>query len=394
MRTGRTAVVLSLGIGAALALGAGCSSASNSNQGVGGAGGAGGTGATGGLFGDSGGGTGGLPSGCASDVYSGELIPLDMFIMLDKSASMADAGKWDAVVGAISDFVVLPESGGIGVGVNFFPVPPTVPPPSACTSDPDCGAYGPCLGAFGCASGGLLGTDSCVAEDYDDPPVPIAQLPGNASAVTSAIMGQGPTGNSTPTAPALEGAIDYAQGWAANNPGRLVLVVLATDGEPTGCNPNRVDTVAARAKEGFEQSPSVSTFVIGVGSELTTLNLIAQEGGTDQALIVSGGPNTGQEFLDALNIVRGAVSCKFQIPVPATGTPDPGQVNIGWTPEGGELEVFPGVGSASNCQGGNGWYYDNPADPSRIILCPAACDVVENSKGVVEVVLGCQTVVT
>ena len=395
---GRSVSIIGMGFCAAVVSASACSDASSSPSGPGAAGGAGGAGGTG-LFNDSGS-SGGLPEGCASDVYSGELIPLDMLIMLDKSGSMSDTGKWGAVTGAIGDFVNLPESADIGVGLGFFPVEPAVPPPAGtCVTDADCGAYGPCIPfipANICA--GLppipgAPVDSCVKEDYENPVVPIALLPGNASAITSAIAGVGP-GGGTPTAPALEGAIDHAQQFAKDNPARLVLVVLATDGVPSGCNPNRVETVAARAKEGFDQNPSVPTFVIGVGSELTTLNLIAQEGGTDQALIVSGGPNTGQEFLDALNVARGAVSCKFQIPVPSSGTPDPTSVNIGWTPEGGELEVFPGVASPAECQGGKGWYYDDPANPSRILLCPAACDLVENSQGVVEVVLGCETIVT
>ncbi len=398
-RLAARATALGVALCGALASGAGCSGASSSPSGSGGASGAGGSGVGGGLLGDSGG-VKGLPSGCASDVYSGELIPLDMYLLVDKSGSMSDAGKWGAVTGAIGDFVQLPESDGIGVGLGFFPIPPANPPTtSACATDADCGAYGPCVPfiptSFCEAVGPIPGflTDSCVKDDYDEPLVPIGPLPGNSSAIASALASQGPNGG-TPTSPALEGAIDYAQGWAMNNPARLVLVVLATDGVPSGCNPNRVETVAARAKEGYDQSPSVKTFVIGVGNELATLDLIAKEGGTDQALVISGGPNTGQEFLDALNVVRGAVSCKFQIPVPASGTPDPGQVNIGWTPEGGEVEILPGVGDSGSCQGGNGWYYDDPNAPNRIILCPASCDLVENTKGTVEVVLGCKTVVT
>ena len=78
----------------------------------------------------------------------------------------------------------------------------------------------------------------------------------------------------------------------------MTAVVLATDGEPTNCNPNRVETVAERAAEGLAQTPSIKTFVIGVGSELVTLNLIAQKGGTDKAIIVNTA-NAAQEFLDA-----------------------------------------------------------------------------------------------
>ena len=41
---------------------------------------------------------------------------------------------------------------------------------------------------------------------------------------------------------------------------------------------------------------------------------------------------------------------------------------------------------------GEGWKYDDPANPKHIVLCPASCDGIKtdlNAK--VQILLGCQT---
>ena len=331
----------------------------------------------------------GIGAGCASDVYDSELLPLDMFVMLDRSGSMTDLGKWSGVTGAIKDFMFLPDLHDFSMGIQFFPLVPTTPPPVQCASEPDCGSYGPCI--FGTCLSSLGGLDSCDAADYRQPAVPIGILPAAAPAISNAIDQQTP-GGSTPMAPALEGAIDYAQQWAADHPAHAVAVVLATDGDPTACNPGGVPTVAARAAEGYAQNPSVKTFVIGIGQSLTTLNLIASEGGTGQAHIISGA-NAGQEFAEALDTIRGGLSCTMSIPVPSSGVADPNLLNVAYAPDGSEQEVLPRVGSAFECGGEPGWHYDNPASPSKIQLCPASCDRIEVESGAMEVVMGCESVV-
>lgn len=371
-----------------------CSSASESGGSGGGSGAGGGgginVGGAGGINvgGNGTGGTGAL-TGCDKQVYDGELVPLDMFLMLDKSGSMQDSSKWTAVTGAISQFVQLPNLDKLGMGLGLFPTPASGPIPSACTTNQECGFYGPCVPVFNQCNGALAGNDSCVATDYQTPVVPIADLPGVGTQINSEIAKATPNGASTPAGPALEGAIDYATVWAQGHLDRMTVVVLATDGDPTNCTPNTVADVAAHAAEGLGQSPSIKTFVIGVGSELTSLNSIAQSGGTGQAILVSAG-NAGKEFLDALNAIRGAAVCQYL--VPQDGKSDPNKVNVLFTPDGQtEGEVFPGVGDATKCQGGKGWYYDNPAKPSQILLCPASCDQVKNVKGKVEIVFGCAT---
>lgn len=370
---------------------AACSSASSSGGADGGAGGSGGTGfgGTGGGGGvnlDGGGGTGAL-TGCAKQTFGGELVPVDMFMMFDRSGSMNESGKWTAVTGAVKKFVALPGLDKLGMGLGFFPVNATGPIPTACATNQDCGFYGPCV--FNSCSGSLLGMkDSCVSTDYQTPKVEIEAFPGVSSKIIAALDGTTPGGDSTPAAPALEGAIDHATIWQAAHLDRVVVVILATDGEPNNCTPNEVKDVAGHAAEGLKQTPSIKTFVIGVG-DLTVLNQVAAAGGTDKAIIVSS-TNAEKEFLDALNKIRGAVGCQYVIPTGAKA--DPKKVNVYFTPEDGSPgTLIKQSKGAADCVGQVGWYYDNPNAPTQIQLCPAACDLVTNKKGKVEVVVGCDT---
>lgn len=378
-----------------------CSSASSSNNGSGGGGS--GNGGSGGInvggsgaisVGGSGNGGTGALTGCSSQVFDGELVPLDMYLMLDKSGSMDSSqnNTWVPVTNAISQFVDLPGLAKLGMGLGLFPTKPATPGSSgACTTNQDCGFYA-CVPIFNVCSGGSClacsPNDSCVATDYQTPVVPIAGLPGVGSTIKSAMAAAQPDGTSTTMTPALEGAIDIATIHAQKVPDHIAVVVLATDGEPNNCANNTVSAAAAIAQEGYNQTPSIRTFVIGMGS-LATLDTIAKAGGTDKAILVSTG-NAGQEFLAALDKIRGAVACQYQ--VPQDGKSDPTKVNVLFTPDGAtDGELILGKGSLADCQGNKGWYYDNPSNPSQILLCPAACDMVKNVKGKVEIVFGCKT---
>ncbi|MBK7578814.1 MAG: hypothetical protein IPI67_01295 [Myxococcales bacterium] len=380
-------VVVSLYVAACSgASGGGGNGGSGNGSGAGGAGGIS-AGGSGGINLDGGGGTGAL-TGCAKETFGGELVPVDMFLMFDRSGSMKDSGKWGAVTSAVNQFVALPGLDKLGMGLGLFPTPASGPIPGACASDLDCGFYGPCLPVFNACNGSLAGNDSCVSTDYQKPTVGIEPFPGVGPKITAALAAAKPEGASTPAAPALEGAIDYATIWAQQHTDRVTVVILATDGEPNNCTPNSVQDVADHAQEGLTQTPSIKTFVVGVG-DLTVLNQVAAAGGTDKAIIVSAG-NAAKEFLDALNKIRGAVGCQYLIPV--GGKADPNKVNVLFTPDaGGSGLLIKQVQDAASCLGQIGWYYDNPASPTQILLCPGACDLVSNGKGKVEIVLGCKT---
>ncbi|MCA9620743.1 MAG: VWA domain-containing protein [Myxococcales bacterium] len=372
----------------------GCSAASNtsgsggdgasSGQGASGAG----TGQGGGFIGVGGSGSGGAET-CAADTFEGVLVPLDIYVMLDKSSSMQDSSKWTNVTTALDTFFSDAGSAGIGVGLKFFPVAPSVPPPTTCDPNNDmCGDYGPCIPIANICTGGFAG-DSCTPADYASPVLPIAELPGASGALASALMSESPNGASTPTGKAMAGARLYATQWAADHPTHLTYILFATDGEPTGCSGD----AAAEAAMAAAATPSVKTFVIGVGTELTFLNAVAQAGGTGQAYLVDTA-NTTQQFLDALAALRGNSDCKYQIPEP-TGSPDYGLVNVTLVDpnDPSNTTTIPKVSGPSTCGNNPGWYYDDEANPSYIELCPASCELVKSGQLDVKVEIGCETIV-
>jgi hypothetical protein len=227
------------------------------------------------------------------------------------------------------------------------------------------------------------------------PDVEIAPLPGVSTQIVNSLNAHMPT-TSTPTSAALQGAIDHAKAYATAHPGDATIVVLATDGDPTECDTNiaDIDAIAQAAATG---SPKVLTFVIGVGSSLSNLNGIAAAGGTTMAYLVDTGMDVNMQILAAMNAIRGAaLGCSYGIPMPSGGMmPDYTKLNVQYTPGGGGAPVlFPQVPDQSSCPAsGDGWYYDNPSNPTQILLCGSTCTKVEGDPSAqIEVLLGCQTV--
>ncbi len=338
---------------------------------------------------------------CASATQTATLIPLDIFIMMDQSGSMGDQtgtniSKWEAVKQALNAFVGDPASAGIGVGIQYFPITGTGGScPSTCgnsTKTAACEAGGgtciPIIGCVGCGGGG----SSCTIGDYAKPEVGIGMLPANGVNITASINKHGPTG-STPTAPALSGAIEYAKTWATQNPTHTVVVAFATDGDPTECSPQDIPSIANIAKGAANGTPKVLTFVIGVGSSLSSLNAIAAGGGTNQAFVVDTNGNVVQQFGAALKAIQGkALGCQYAIPVPTNGQPiDYTKVNVQLTLGGGAGQLLGYVTDESKCSPTTGgWHYDDPLNPGKILLCGDTCKAVSaDDKAKVDIQLGC-----
>jgi hypothetical protein len=309
-----------------------------------------------------------MGSSCVTSTETAMSTPLDIYIMLDQSGSMDDVPnnptKWESVTSAIDTFVQQPNLNGISVGLQYF----------------------------GAETG-----NECTVSNYSTPEVEIAALPGVASQIASSIQAHSPD-TDTPTYEALEGAVQHAQSWAGSHAGDTVVVVLATDGDPeSDCSSETLSSVEGVAQGGYSGTPKIPTFVIGVGSSLSNLNGIASAGGTGSAFIVDTGGSADQQFLAALNAIRGtAIGCTYQIPVPSMGTINYSQVNIIYTPGGGGSPMtIPQVASMSACPStGNAWYYDNATAPTEIILCSATCGTIEaDSTGSLGIALGCSTVI-
>jgi hypothetical protein len=338
---------------------------------IGGAGGGGGTGGTGPPNPD---------AACVAEPRAGEQKPVDLFFMVDKSGSMnCEIGtaptlclgipppngmtRWRAISEALNTFVNRAENAGIGVGMAFFPQL-------------------------------MSGTTNplCNVTDYNTPAVPITLLPAAAPAITMALMAQTPNGG-TPTTPAITGALQYATEYAAMHPGRALALLFATDGDPQGCNNNTVQTASAAAAAALMAMPPVKTYVLGVGPSLLNLNQIAAAGGTQKAFLVESGG--AADLIKALDEIRkSTLTCDYSIPSIEGGKLDYGKVNIETrVGSNGMTQTIPPVADAAACGPMGGWYYDNPAAPTRITLCPATCGPLTMTSGsTMNVLIGCKTV--
>ena len=300
-------------------------------------------------------------------------IPIDLYFMMDKSTSMSafDQGqslsRWQAVANAMKTFVQSPVSAGLGAGMAFFPRIDNW--------------------------GGPL----CGAADYAFPVVPLGVLPAIAPAMLTGIGAQ-MLAIGTPTTPALQGAHIYARGRAAS--GRVAAVVLVTDGQPRQCD-SSITSTAAVATQASAGSPSVKTYVLGVGPSLASLDEIAAAGGTGQAYLVeSGGEKDLNDALDGIR--RSALSCAYVIPLASREAADRFEAKVTTRlGDGGSPVPVPRVADREACSDAPGWYYERGAvgndarpddvTPNRVTLCPAACDpLVKVSGSHLDVEVGCR----
>lgn len=305
-------------------------------------------------------------SACVALSTEAEVTPVDLYIIMDRSVSMgyeaAGTGttRWEAIRAAVEEFVSSSDAGSIGAGIGFFGL-----------------------------SGGSDDDLDCDASNYETPVVPIGPLSEVGEDIVAAIDDTVP-GGLTPVLPALEGAIAYAKEWAEDHPERATMVVLVSDAFPTQCSAQVSDVVDV-ARAAYEDEPSVRTYAVGLEGA-PNLDNIARGGGTREGHLVDES-NLTDSFLETLlNISNAQLACQYQIPA----SPDPDlrvdfdEVQIVYTPASGEPEEIPRLESSASCDRNpnGGWFYDNPASPRSIQVCPCTC--ARFGAGRVEVRLGCK----
>lgn len=303
-----------------------------------------------------------LPPGCATASARAEVLPLDLYILLDRSGSMTYQHKWVDVTQALKGFLYAPSSAGVGVGLQYLPLPRLCDP----------GAYAA-------------------------PDVEITTLPGAKGALIASLDAHAPEGE-TPMVPALVGALSHAKAWSAAHPTHTVAVLLVTDGLPDqtcqstlgGKQPNDVPHAVAVVKGAAASAPKVSTYVIGVGNELGPLSEIAKAG-DGFALFVDPSADTQAQLRAAIDQIRTKIlPCSYQIPL--TGALDLGLVNVVYTSGAGQQTLLTNVKGAAACGAAPGWYYDDPAKPKQLVMCPAACALLkQQTRAELSVVFGCAT---
>lgn len=310
---------------------------------------------------------------CATATIQANLAPVDLFLLFDRSASMAYKSKWDAATAALTSFFQSPSSAGLHVALRFFPEDGC--DNVACSPGP-CGQPLVPLGVLLASSGAA-----------DPQEQALVSISNSKQPAPNEIMG----GGGTPLSAALSGAESWATNQLSKQPGDRVAVVLVSDGEANGCDktPETINAIIAAG-----HASGVDTFAIGLSGYFEDrMNAMAVSGGTGQAYFI-GQTDVKQDLLNALTAIQQKqVSCTLPMP---QGTPDkpvdPKLVNVDYTPGGGVSGILGQVASAAACGPNGGWYYDNPAAPAKITLCPATCSTVQaDAVAKIDIILGCQT---
>jgi hypothetical protein len=118
---------------------------------------------------------------CVEEVITGEMVPLDLQLVLDASGSMrivvGGLTRWQQVAGALDTFLHDPRSTGLGVGLQVFPFTIDQKP---CTTDADCPNVGTgpqgmnywCARPFICGGGAGVNLATAKSCDPNDPACP------------------------------------------------------------------------------------------------------------------------------------------------------------------------------------------------------------------------------
>jgi hypothetical protein len=340
-------------------------------------------------------------SACATATVRATTVPLDMYVMFDRSGSMnlpqplpamgnpgagdcnvggTTVSRWCYAINALGAFFRAPSSAGIGVALQFFP-------------NGDCNSNVPF--GYGCCSSGAC----CNGVPDSTPVVALATLPGNATPLIAALDAQIPWGDRTPIEAALRGLARYTKD--RKRAGREMVGLLITDGGPEGCESSAARLAAIASSH--LSSTGIRTFVMGVdGAVFPTLETIAIAGGgpahtanCDAGIspchFYSVRDGTPAAFNNALQAIRRAsIGCEFSMPTTDAGLLNPNNVTLEYFAGGtGAARRISKVSNASSCSG-DGFYYDSNSSPSKISLCPATCTRVQgDSAGRVDILLGC-----
>jgi hypothetical protein len=274
---------------------------------------------------------------CGSMQFSLDRVPPNVLLVLDRSASMADpiddfslTSKYEDLKTAISTLVTTYDS-QMRFGVDLF------------AGDNDCAAG----------------------------PVALPPADAQGQAVLKKVNAAKPASN-TPTAATLDAVI---QSGALADPTRANVLVLATDGLP-----NCGDTdVTSRIDTLYRATPSVRTYVIGVGSDTASnpdlLNEWADHGHTAQTGATHYfQSNSPSDLTNAFStIAGGVVSCTFKMGGKA---PDPTQLYV-WS------DGTPVANDATN-----GFTYED-AGPT-VTLHGTTCDTLKAKPSTkIQVTYGC-----
>lgn len=128
----------------------------------------------------------------------------------------------------------------------------------------------------------------------------------------------------------------------------------------------------------------------------TYTELVLKTGGA-RAKICDGSA-AWQPFFDAVAqavATTSQLSCELTIPQEDGGNVDTAKINVRIVGDTTTEELYK-VDGPGTCGADGGWYYDDPANPTKVVLCPVSCDVAQSQVGIgktgrIEVLFGCET---
>jgi len=352
---------------------------------------------------------------CGIETQQAETLEVNVLLVMDKSGSMNDTppgyaqSKWDALHTALGA-ALGDVRGVVHFGLEFFPYTanPNLPIPDPCATDDE---------------------DRCCEMPTDSPATMNVDIGPGTETVTEILreLNDADATGGTPTAYALARAYDYFTSGAGAALGGRRIVLLATDGAPN-CNSTiscAIDTCTLNLEEAQGCPPptqagaascctarpeacldadgtlnqiqqlanaDIETIVVGIpGSELYQGQLqdfaaaggftkpngedgyyeVAAEGGVDELT------ETFREITTSL-----VTECEIQI---TQEIPNLNEVNVAVN-----CEIIP-RGEESGEE--NRWYFDDPDNPTRIIISGPICDTIQTD-GVerIDTVYGCPTI--
>lgn len=304
---------------------------------------------------------------CAAQTQVATPVPLHLVVVLDASGSMSasyedgsggSSNRLDAIKNALINYSKVSQPTPVSMSIVPYGISQPLP--------------------------GGTGRDECAAAFYA-PLLKDTKLP-NVGIFQRALAGLEPTGG-TPTGGAVLGSTAYARKLRVAFPKDNIAMIVATDGDPSGCSgAANVNTALATAF-----TAGYPTFVIGVGEDISSLNAMAVSGGTGTPLLIDGVSATvvTQKMNRKFEEIRSAFSCELQLPTTfPNGTPtDKSQINVDIT--NGE-----GVKSAlvysQDCSKPNAFKYDDAAAPTKVMLCEDICTTVKaDRKAKQDLLMGC-----
>ena len=277
---------------------------------------------------------------CYSDEVKQETQAVNMVILLDRSGSMSGF-RWDTSVIELEKFIVDPKSFGINIALSYFPALPY--------------------------------DAHCDEKLYEKPYIPFGLLPINSSTLTTSLNNVIPDGGGTPLYGAMLGTYNWLIPYATHASGEQTMLLIVSDGSPNTCG-YVLDAKEELAKiAGDALKTGVKTATIGLsGANLAVLNHIAKAGGTDVAVDITYDTSA---LYKTLNVIRNSFQCEYIFD--KTQTFDPGQWFVQYLSSNGFPDwIIPRVANKTECSKKHGWYYDDNTDPSKLILCAKACDIL------------------